>query len=101
MGASNQDFCLARYTTSGVLDPGFGSGGKVITPMGTSVHGDFGEAVSLQSDGKVVLSGYCYIDISVFCLARYSTAGVLDTTYGTGGKVFTPIGASYAQAHAA
>jgi Domain of unknown function (DUF5122) beta-propeller len=33
-GNSQGDFTLARYTTSGSLDPSFGSGGRVVTAFG-------------------------------------------------------------------
>jgi len=84
---SNADFALVRYTSSGALDPTFGSGGKVITPVGSG--DDSGEAVALQSDGKIVVAGYSNGD---FALVRYTSSGVPDNTFGSGGKVTTSIG---------
>src|SRR6266571_241068 len=97
---SNFDFALARYTTAGDLDTTFNGTGKVITPIGSSY--DRACAVALQSDGKIVVAGSSYNSSSDydFALARYTTAGALDTTFGSGGKVITPIGSSYDYAQA-
>jgi uncharacterized delta-60 repeat protein len=93
-GTDNYVFCLARYGSAGVLDAGFGTGGKVLSVLGASDR-DYGYAVAVQADGKIVVAGHCYKDGGGidFCLARYSSAGVLDASFGTGGKVITPIGA--------
>ena len=88
---SNNDFCLARYTAAGALDTSFGSGGKVITPFGSSTG--FANAVALQPDGKIVVAGYCSNGSdNDFCLARYTPLGALDTGFGSGGKVITAMG---------
>jgi uncharacterized delta-60 repeat protein len=88
---SNADFALVRYTTSGALDPSFGSGGKVTTPVLSS--NDIAEAVAVQSDGKIIAAGGAfdgsYYDVA---LARYTGAGALDPTFGSGGTVVTAIG---------
>ena len=94
-GASSADgttyrFALARHNADGSLDPTFGSGGKVVTSLGTSamIH-----AVALQPDGKIVVGGRVYSGgSSDFAVARYTSAGALDTTFGTGGVVTTAIG---------
>jgi uncharacterized delta-60 repeat protein len=33
---SNYDFCIARFNSNGTLDTSFGTGGKVIQPIGSS-----------------------------------------------------------------
>src|SRR6266702_1946540 len=88
---SNFDFALARYTTAGDLDTTFNGTGKVITPIGSS--DDHARALALQSDGKIVVVGSSYNSSSDydFALARYTSAGALDTTFGAGGKVTPPI----------
>ena len=90
---SNQDFALVRYTAAGALDAGFGTGGKVTTPVGSG--SDIGHSVAVQSDGKLVVAGYSFNNFNFdFALVRYTSSGALDTTFGTGGKVTTPIGSS-------
>ena len=54
-GAQGDDFALARYSSSGVIDPTFGSSGKVTTAFGTNAAAIYGLAV--QSDGKIVAAG--------------------------------------------
>lgn len=88
---ANDDFCLARYLPGGTLDPSFGVGGKVVTPIGTG--NDTATALSLQPDGKIVLAGRCQSpSVFDFCLARYLASGALDTSFGSGGTVISPIG---------
>ena len=91
-GHSGGDFALARYTSTGVLDTGFGTGGKVTTAIGSG--SDYGYAMTVQSDdGKIVVAGESHNGSNNdFALARYTAAGVLDTGFGTGGKVTTAIG---------
>lgn len=94
-GEGGNVFALARYTANGTLDSTFGSGGTVTTPIGSS--SDIASAVVLQSDGKIVAVGYSakgnFSDYD-FALARYTAAGALDSTFGTGGIVTTPIGSA-------
>ena len=87
---ANSDFCLARYLANGTFDTSFNSTGKVITPIGSS--DDYGYSVALQPDGKIVVAGYCSNGANFdFCLARYLANGTLDTSFGSTGKVITPI----------
>ncbi len=80
----------------GTLDPFWATGsplgpGKVVTPVGNG--SDAAAAVIVQPDGKVLLGGTCtgasYFD---FCVVRYDSLGVLDPTFGNGGKVITAVG---------
>ena len=99
-GSSDNDFALARYTTAGVLDT-FGIDGKVTTDIGAST--DTAYSVVIQADGKIVAAGTSFNSGSNFdfALTRYTSAGVLDTSFGAGGKVITAIGTgSNEEAHA-
>lgn len=94
-------FALARYTASGVLDPTFGVGGLVSTNFGSpSDTYARARAAALQSDGKIVAAGvtggytYDVEESAAFALARYTSDGELDASFGTDGRVTTPIGAS-------
>ncbi len=90
---ANLDFALTRYNPDGSLDPGFGVGGKVVTPI-LSLN-DAVTSVTIQPDGKIVAAGYAVTDSNSndadFALARYNTDGSLDTTFDRDGKVTTPI----------
>ncbi|MBP6530302.1 MAG: hypothetical protein KA260_09280 [Burkholderiales bacterium] len=83
---ANLDFCMARVTAAGVLDSTFNSTGKVITAMGGAE--DVAHKVAIDADGKIVLAGYCEVSTNNFfpCMARYTTVGLLDTTFNTTGK---------------
>jgi len=91
-GAScTYDFALIRYTAAGALDTAFGTGGIVTTDFGGY---DYAYDLAIQSDGKILLAGYtdnasCGYD---FALSRYTSGGVLDTAFGTGGIVTTDFG---------
>lgn len=87
VGQSVNDFSVVRYTPTGVLDTTFGTGGKVTTDIGSStIDGAYGVAV--QPDGKIIVVG---TSANKFAIVRYTPAGVLDTTFGTGGKTTTSL----------
>src|SRR5262249_46861010 len=75
-------FALVRYNADGSLDTTFGTGGKVVT---ASLGDAF--ALSIRSDGKLVVAGGRTQSPSTFVLARYNSDGSLDTTFGSGGTV--------------
>ena len=88
-GGSN--IALARYKPDGSLDPTFGSGGKVLTSFGAGGFDD-AHAVSLQRDGKVVAAGGTRSGPTrAFALARFLPNGALDQSFGSSGRVTTPI----------
>jgi len=65
---------VSRYTSSGVLDPSFGTGGIVTTDFPGEKTA---RAVAIQTDGKIVIAGD---DVNVFepsaLVARYGGNGV-------------------------
>jgi uncharacterized delta-60 repeat protein len=82
---SQWDFALARYDSNGVLDAGFGNGGKITTNFGSSA--EFGYAIALMGD-KIVVAGCSIQGIdSDFAIARYLSDGSLDTSFAGTGKV--------------
>ncbi len=89
------DFAVARYNPDGSPDTTFGAEGQVITPVGAGWNSDDAYGVAVRSDGKIVAAGFTNnsgtnID---FAAVRYDADGSLDTSFGTGGKVVTPVGA--------
>ena len=58
------DFALARYDTNGILDPTFGNAGKVTTNI---VGSDFATDMTMQGDGKIVMSGFSSDDFLLTC----------------------------------
>ncbi|MBI4405852.1 MAG: hypothetical protein HY537_16960 [Deltaproteobacteria bacterium] len=79
---------------SGSLDLTFGNSGKLAVPIGNRDDRAFGAAI--QEDGKIVLGGYAFSPTTNydFALVRISPEGVLDSTFGTAGKVITALSAS-------
>jgi uncharacterized delta-60 repeat protein len=73
-------FMVIRYLSNGSLDTSFGTGGFVLLTPGT---GDQLFSVLIQNDGKIVAGGQA--SQTKFALARYSSSGSLDLTFGTGG----------------
>jgi uncharacterized delta-60 repeat protein len=74
---TRRDFGLARYDTSGNLDPTFGMGGKITTDFSAT---DWGQGVAIQPDCKIVAAGLSWhVDTgdSDFALARYDSGGCL------------------------
>ena len=98
-GAITSVFALARYTSAGALDLGFGGGGKLSVPIGSGTFDQI-RSMTLQGDGKILVAGFSQIaGNNVFALARFhglaatGTPGALDNSFGGGnGIVTTTIG---------
>jgi uncharacterized delta-60 repeat protein len=89
------EFGLTRYTSNGVLDTTFGSGGLVTTLVGT--RPDAPSAMLLQPNGQIVMGGFedasgVHNHDAAMSIVRYNSNGSLDTTFGTGGiSLVTPV----------
>ena len=84
-GGVSFGFAVRRFTISGQPDGEFGNGGLVTTTFST--QDDFGRGVALQA-GKIVVVGQASNKVnSNFAIARYTSAGVLDSSFGDGGKL--------------
>jgi uncharacterized delta-60 repeat protein len=84
-------FALARYDGDGSLDASFGSDGLVTTsfPGSTSAVAN---SVAGQADGDIVVGGVTESSGSSpgqFAVARYTSDGRLDDSFGIGGLVTT------------
>ncbi|MFE5594704.1 calcium-binding protein [Streptomyces sp. NPDC056549] len=78
----------------GDLDPAFGSGGRVTTPVTGSAEG---HDIARQSDGRLVVVG---TSEAGFALARYTTAGALDPTFSGDGITTSDFGGGAHSANA-
>ena len=92
VSGASQNFAVARYTSSGVLDPAFSADGKAQVDFGSFLQSAY--QVLLQSDGKIITVGYPNSESSDsdFLLARLTTTGTLDPSFGIGGEVRTSFG---------
>jgi uncharacterized delta-60 repeat protein len=87
--ASGIDFAIARLNVNGTLDTTFSGDG--LTTVGFNIGGadwDIGNAVGIQSDGKIVVAGNVQRDDGNqdFGVVRLNSNGTLDTTFAGDGK---------------
>jgi uncharacterized delta-60 repeat protein len=69
----------------GDLDRTFGGDGTVVTDFGAD---DYAFDVAVQRDRKIVVVGVSYLTVgSASWIARYTVAGTLDPSFGSGGIV--------------
>ncbi len=90
----NYDVLLTRYMPDGSLDSSFGEYGKVTSDFRLF---EYGNAVALQPDGKIVVGGKTgpsALGIFNFLLLRYMPDGRLDASFGDGGRVVTDLNGS-------
>jgi uncharacterized delta-60 repeat protein len=91
-GSSRQRFAVARFTRHGRLDPTFSGDGKLMTEFSFLAGAT---DVAIQLDGRIVVVGmvpeghFLPAESANFFAARYTTAGRLDRTFSTDGKVST------------
>jgi uncharacterized delta-60 repeat protein len=79
------DFAVPRYNVDGSLDTSFSGDGRQSTDFGGA---DFGHALALQPDGKLIVAGRVdEFGANDWGVVRYTADGSLDTSFGVGGKV--------------
>ncbi|MFM7275637.1 MAG: hypothetical protein ACKO4A_17650, partial [Gammaproteobacteria bacterium] len=78
---SGSPLALVRYNTDGTLDTSFSGDGKALASSGGT--SDSGWGIALQSDGRILVAGQgAGAPYSDFVLMRFTTGGVLDTSFG-------------------
>ena len=104
-GGTPRVFALARYTSDGRVDSGFGNGGSLTTSFGGTFAA--ASAIMIQPDGKIVVVGTADFNPRVpnsgldFAVARYTANGSLDASFGDAGKIAFDFFGSFDQANAA
>jgi uncharacterized delta-60 repeat protein len=95
--ASQIDVALSRYLPNGALDMTFGVQGHLTFDV---QNDDAGQSMAIQPDGKIVVAGYTGSPNTQFLIARFTSDGVPDPTFGNGGYVTRDFagGADYAHA---
>jgi len=87
--ATFYDFAAVRYLSNGAIDTTFGVGGEVRTDFGDQ-NFDRARSAALQSDGRIVAVGFATTHnggVQNFAVARYTSNGVLDTTFSRDGLI--------------
>jgi len=86
--ASFYDFAAVRYLSNGTIDTTFGVAGRVQTDFGDQ-NFDRARSAALQTDGRIVAAGFAISQnggVQNFAVARYTSNGILDTTFSGDGK---------------
>ena len=95
LALSGASLCIVRPVAAapGDLDQSFGTGGKVVTRDGACSQAS---ALAIQyNDGKLVVAvDFWCLSPKTFALRRYNPNGIVDSSFGTGGKVTTDFGGS-------
>jgi uncharacterized delta-60 repeat protein len=94
---SDVGFGVIVYNSNGMIEKTFGTGGVAVADFGTNAPLSGAFAIAIQSNGDLVAGGAAAQGAanasfnSAFGLARFTGAGVLDSSFGTGGLVTTTI----------
>ena len=84
-------YFIARFNSDGTPDLTFNERGFQLDPAFPNNRYNFGQAVAIQVNGKIVMSGTMSTDNDGggpwLTLARYNTDGSVDSTFGTNGAV--------------
>jgi len=87
-GGHTGSLAVARYDSAGSLDPSFGSGGKAIVSVAGEGQFEQYNAVAVQADGKVLVTGGVRLDPDDsihLTVVRLTAGGSLDTSFGDQG----------------
>jgi uncharacterized delta-60 repeat protein len=81
------DVTLVRLTTTGAVDPSFGTGGTTIVPTGQRPDNfqPIVRSVVIDGAGRIVVAGWSATGVAF--VARLDPNGILDPTFGSGGVV--------------
>lgn len=90
---AKSNFTLVRYNNNGSIDDTFGSAGKVVTDFGG--FASTVKSIKLLENGSIIAAGSANNGVNNdFAAAKYDSNGVLDNSFGTEGKVLTPVGSA-------
>ncbi len=98
-GVSNNRNALVRFLATGMVDSSFGVHGRVVAE---NYHSSVSSGVCstnvvvVQADGKIIaggvgVPGYPNMSGGQFGLMRFTTAGVVDSSYCVNGRVITEL----------
>jgi uncharacterized delta-60 repeat protein len=89
--SGDSHFEIARVTSAGGVDASFGQGGFTTTAFGNSI--ELLEALAVEPNGSIIGAGYTEppTGVAVFAMARFTTAGSVDSSFGVDGQVVTMI----------
>jgi uncharacterized delta-60 repeat protein len=85
VGIVNTTAEMIQLTANGALNNAFGTGGVVTVDLTGAGQNSSFNRVRLDSAGNIVAGGNAAGASTSFAVARFSAAGVIDPTFGTGG----------------
>ncbi len=91
----NSNFVMLRLTIDGLLDASFGNNGKVITDFDGN---DIVHCATVLDDDSIILSGTSRFNSdnnSKIAMSKYTSSGILATTFGLNGKMLTQIDSTH------
>lgn len=92
--ASLLPFISLSAIAAGALDASFGTAGRAVHDFTTAANqGEYGSALAIQSDGKLLVASETNVAPARVIVSRHLTSGALDTTFGSGGRVTLDFGA--------
>jgi uncharacterized delta-60 repeat protein len=90
-GSHDGDLAVFRLTPDGALDPGFGGDG-IATADFAGYSYSYGYGLALDSQGRLVVGGEAAGESEAdFAVARFSSGGALDPSFGGDGRVATDL----------
>ena len=98
-GSGHTDVVVVRYNSDGSLDQSFDGDGKFVYDSNLGDRNEGGEDVTVQPDGKILITGDSYLrqvqqgtSDQDMLLIRVNAGGGLDSSFGSGGIVYTDFG---------
>lgn len=93
--ANSDNIVVVRYLTNGLVDTTFGTNGVAMAEVlkaGNATH-DRGYALAVQTNGAIVVAGEMYEGTKAgdFVTVRFTSTGVLDTTFASTGYKLTSL----------
>lgn len=96
-GTAGQNMLLYRLLSTGAVDTSFGTSGSLEIDFEGQDDASYG--LTLDSAGRIIIVGSATISSSLdLAVARCTSTGVLDTTFGTNGKATLAVSLSYEEA---
>ena len=87
------DLAIMRFNPDGSLDPTFNGTGILVVRF--NQVSESANAVVIQPDGKILIGGFLNNFVkNDYLLMRFQSNGMLDSTFGSGGLVFTSVSAA-------
>lgn len=89
-GGGAGGFAAVRYRANGTVDVEFGTDG--LATCAFSAGSDRANGIALLDDGKIILSGYsANNEIDSIAVTRFTNDGIIDESFGSGGRVCAAI----------